>query len=90
MITILSGLEVEIEVGALGFSGEEGCVLLGRHIEVLIDLSTLSKFELQHLLFWSVADARDTAGVYRNSLQAFLDADEIWKDRKAEASALTL
>jgi hypothetical protein len=42
MITVLSGLEVAVEVSALGIGGEEGGVLLGRHIEVLIDLSTLS------------------------------------------------
>ena len=51
------------------------------HIEVLVDLSTLSKFQFQHLLFRSIADAGDAAGVYRNSLHAFLDADEPRKDR---------
>lgn len=44
MITILSGLEVEVEIGTIGLGGEEGGVLVGGHIEVLIDLSTLSKF----------------------------------------------
>ena len=44
MITILSGLEVEVEISAFGLGGEEGRVLVGGHIEVLIDLSTLSKF----------------------------------------------
>lgn len=44
MITILSGLEMEVEISAFGIGGEEGGVLLGGHIEVLIDLSTLSKF----------------------------------------------
>jgi hypothetical protein len=43
MITVLSGLEVAVEVSALGIGGEESGVLLGGHIEVLIDLSTLSK-----------------------------------------------
>jgi hypothetical protein len=81
MITVLSGLEVAVEVSALGIGGEEGDVLLGGHIEILIDLSTLSKFQLQHLLFRSIADAGDAAGVYRNSLHAFLDADELSKDR---------
>ncbi len=42
----------------------------------LIDLSTLLKFQFQHLLFRGIVDAGDTAGVYRNSLHAFLDADE--------------
>lgn len=51
-------------------------MLLGGHIEVLIDLSTLSEFQFQHPLFRSIADASDTAGVYWNSLHAFLDADE--------------
>ena len=81
MITVLSGLEVAVEVSALGIGGEEGDVLLGGHIEILIDLSTLSKFQLQHLLFRSIADDGDAAGVYRNSLHAFLDADEPRKDR---------
>ena len=75
MITILSGLEVKVEISAFGIGGEESGVLLGGHIEVLIDLSTLSKFQFQHPLFRSIADASDTAGVYRNSLHAFLDAD---------------
>ena len=70
-----------VEVSALGIGGEESGVLLGGHIEVLIDRSTLSKFQFQHLLFRSIADAGDTAGVYRNSLHAFLDADEPSKDR---------
>jgi hypothetical protein len=39
MITVLSGLEVAVEISALGIGGEEGGVLLGGHIEVLIDLS---------------------------------------------------
>lgn len=43
-ITILSGLEVEVEISAFGIGGEEGGVLVDSHIEVLIDLSTLSKF----------------------------------------------
>ena len=81
MITVLSGLEVAVEVSALGIGGEEGGVLLGGHIEVLVDLSSLSKFQFQHLLFRSIADAGDAAGVYRNSLHAFLDADELRKDR---------
>lgn len=80
MITVLSGLEMDVEVSALGIGSEEGGVLLGRHIEVLIDLSTLSEFQFQHLLFRSVADARDTTGVYGNSLHAFLDADGPMKD----------
>ena len=45
MITVLSGLEVAVEVSALGIGGEEGGVLPGRHIEVLIDPSTLSEFQ---------------------------------------------
>ena len=45
MITILSGLEVEVEVSAFRIGGEECSMLLGGHIEVLIDLSTLSKFQ---------------------------------------------
>jgi hypothetical protein len=81
MITILSGLEVEVEISAFGIGGEDGGVLLGGHIEVLIDLSTLSKFQFQHPLFRSIADAGDTAGVYRNSPHYFLDADEPGKDR---------
>lgn len=72
MITVMSGLEVEVEVSSLGIGGEEGGVLLGGHIEVLIDLSTLSKFQFQHPPFRSIADTGDTAGVYRNSLHTFL------------------
>jgi hypothetical protein len=45
IITVLSGLELAVEVGALGIGGEESGVLLSGHIEVLIDLSTLSKFQ---------------------------------------------
>jgi hypothetical protein len=81
MVTVLSGLEVDIEVCAFGICGEERCVLLCRHIEVLIDLSTLSEFQFQHLLFRSIADAGDTARVNRNALHSFLDADESRKDR---------
>lgn len=81
MITILSGLEVDVEVSAFGIGGEESGVLLGGYIEVLIDLSTCSKFQLQHLLFRRIADAGNTARVYRNSLPAFLDADEPRKNR---------
>ena len=72
MITILSGLELEVEISAYGIGGEEGGVLLGGHIKVLIDLSTLSKFQFQQVFLRSIADARDTAGVYGNSLHAFL------------------
>ena len=43
MITILSGLELEVEISAFGIGGEEGGVLLS----VLIDLSTLSKLLLK-------------------------------------------
>jgi hypothetical protein len=46
MITILSGLELEVEISAFGIGGEEGCVLLSGNIEVLIGLSTLSKLPL--------------------------------------------
>ena len=76
MITILSGLELEVEISPFGIGGEKGGVLLSGHIEILIDLSTLSKFQFQHLLLRSIADAGNTAGVYRNSLHTFLDADE--------------
>jgi hypothetical protein len=76
MITMLSGLEVEVEISAFGLGGEEGGVLVGGHIEVLIDLSALSKLHLQHLLLISIADAGNTGGVDRNSLHTFLDADE--------------
>ena len=51
MITVLSGLEVDVEVSAFGIGGVERCVFLCGHIEVLIDLSTLSEFQFQHLLF---------------------------------------
>ena len=81
MITILSGLELEVEISAFGIGGEEGGVLLGGDIEVLIDLSTLSKFQFQHLLLRSIADAGNTARVYRNSLHTVLDADEATKDQ---------
>jgi hypothetical protein len=40
LITVLSGLEVDVEVSAFGIGGEEGGVLLGGHTEELIDLST--------------------------------------------------
>jgi hypothetical protein len=56
-------------------------VLLGGYIEVLVDFSALPKFQFQHLLFRSIANARDAAGVYRNSPHAFLDADEPRKDQ---------
>jgi hypothetical protein len=81
MITILSGLELEVEISAFGIGGEEGGMLLSRHSEVLIDLSTLSKFQFQHLLLRSIADADNTAGIYGNSLHTFLDADEATKDQ---------
>lgn len=70
MITILAGLELEVEISAFGIGGEEGGVLLGEHIEVLIDLSNLSKFQFQHMLLRRIADAGNTARVYRNSLHA--------------------
>jgi hypothetical protein len=76
MITILSGLKLEVEISAFGIGGEEGGVLLSGNIEVLIDLSTLSKLQFQHLLLRGIADADNTAGVYRNSPHTFLDADE--------------
>jgi hypothetical protein len=79
MITILSGLELEVEISTFGIGGEEGGVLLSGNIEVLIDLSTLFKLQFQHLLLRSIADAGNTAGVYRNSLHTFLDADESTK-----------
>ena len=85
MITILSGLEVEVEISAFGIGGEESGVLLGGHIEVLIDLSTLSEFQLQHPLFGSIADASDAAGVNWNSLHAFLDADRPMKDLRGSS-----
>jgi hypothetical protein len=75
-ITVLSGLEVDIEVSAFGIGGEERSVLLGGHVEVLIDLSILSEFQFQHLLFRGIADAGDTARVNRNALHASLDVDE--------------
>ena len=56
MITILSGLELEVEISAFGIRSEEGGVLLSGNIEVLIDLSTLSKFQFQHLLLRSIAN----------------------------------
>jgi len=90
MITVLSGLEVAVEVSALRIGGEECAVLLGGHIEVLVDLSTLSKFQFQHLLFRSIADAGDAAGVYRNSLHAFLDADDRKEGSGAAPSAFKL
>jgi hypothetical protein len=67
MITVLLGLEVHIKESALGIGGEKGGAFLSRHIEVFVGLSTFSKFLLQHVLFRRVADAGDTAGVYRNS-----------------------
>jgi hypothetical protein len=81
MITILSGLELEVQISAFGIGGEEGGVLRGGHIEVLIDLPTLSKFQFQHLLLRSVADAGNTARVYRSSLHTLLDADEAAMDQ---------
>jgi hypothetical protein len=50
MITILSRLELEVEISAFGIGGEEGGVLLDGDIEVLIDLSTLSKLQFQYLV----------------------------------------
>jgi len=88
MITVLPGLEVEVEVSALGIGRQEGDVLLGGNIEVSIDLSTFSKFQFQHVLFGRIPDAGDTAGVHRNSLHAFLDADESRKDQERPSSAL--
>jgi hypothetical protein len=76
MITILSGLELEVEISAFGLRGEERGVLLSGNVEVLIDLSTLFKLQFQHLLLRGIADAGNTPGVYRNSLHTFLDADE--------------
>jgi hypothetical protein len=84
MITVLTRLEVEVEVSALGISGEESCVLLRRYIEVLVDLSTFFKFQFQHLLFRRIADAGDTAGVYRNALHAHFDADNLGEIRAGQ------
>src|ERR1700751_5148737 len=81
MVPIMSGLELEVEISALGIGGEGGGVLLSGHIEVLIDLSTLPKFQFQRLFLRSIADAGNAAGVYRNSLHTFWDADEPGKDR---------
>ena len=70
MITILSGLELEVEISAFGIGGEEGGVLLGGHIKVLIDLSTLSKFQFQHLLAqedsrcWQYCSSRQKLAAY--------------------------
>jgi hypothetical protein len=90
MIPIMSGLELEVQISAFGIGGEEGGVLLSGHIEVLIDLSTLSKFQFQHLFLRSIADAGNAAGVYRNSLHTFLDADEPGKDRMRQPLLQTL
>ena len=81
MIPIMSGLELDVEISAFGSGGEEGGVLFSGNIEVLIDLSTLSKLQFQHLLLRGIADAGNAAGVYRNSLHTFWDADEPGKDR---------
>jgi hypothetical protein len=45
-------------------------VVFGGHIEVLIDLTRLTKFQFQHPLLGSVADADDTAGLYGESLHS--------------------
>jgi hypothetical protein len=87
MITILSGLEPKVEITAFGIGGEEGGVLLSGNIEVLIDLSTLSKLQFQHQLLRGIADAGNAAGVYRNSLHTFLDADAPYEVSDAVASA---
>ncbi len=64
------GFELLIHVGAFGIRSEECGVFLRGNIEVLIDLSAVSKLQFQHLLLRSIADAGDTAGVYWNSLHA--------------------
>jgi hypothetical protein len=43
MITILSGLEVDVEISAFGVGGEECDVFLAGHVKVLIDLARLAK-----------------------------------------------
>jgi hypothetical protein len=45
-------------------------VVFGGHIEVLIDLTRLTKFQFQHPLLGSIADADDAAGLYRKSLDS--------------------
>lgn len=75
-MTLLFELEVNLEISAFRPGGEERCVLLGGHIKVLIDLSTLSEFQFPHLFIRSITDAGDSAGVYGNALHVSLDADE--------------
>ena len=65
MITILSGLELEVEISAFGIAGEERGVHLGGHLEVLIDLSTLSKFPVPA----PVAQEHSRCWQYCSSLQ---------------------
>ncbi len=62
-----------IEVGAFGVSGEECGVFLGGDVKVLIDLARLAKLQFQHTFLGSVAEAGDTAGLYRNSLHSRIE-----------------
>jgi hypothetical protein len=62
-----------IQVGAFGVGGEECGVFLGGHVKVLIDLARLAKLQFQHAFLGSVADAGDTAGLYRNSLHSRIE-----------------
>lgn len=64
-------LEITIEIGTLGISGEEGSILCSGHVEVLVDFATLAKFQLQHSLFRNVADAGYSARFHRDALHLF-------------------
>ena len=65
--------ELLIHVGAFGVGGEECGVFLGGHVKVLIDLAGLAKLRFQNAFLGSVADAGDTAGLYRNSLHSRIE-----------------
>jgi hypothetical protein len=66
-------LELLIHISAFGVGGEECGVFLVGYVKVLIDLARLTKLQFQHAFLGSVADAGDTAGLYRNSLHSRIE-----------------
>ena len=73
MVAISPRFELLIHVGAFGVGGEECGVFLGGHVKVLTDLARLAKLQFQNAFLGSVADAGDTAGLYRNSLHSRIE-----------------
>jgi hypothetical protein len=73
LVAISPRFELLIHVGAFGVGGEECSVFVGGHVKVLIDLARLTKLQFQDAFLGSVANAGDTAGLYRNSLHSRIE-----------------